>query len=75
MGSVSTGILRAAVEYDADLIVMGSHGRSGPSRLLLGSVAEAVMRKASCPVLVVTEPRPEAVPASPAPASHSVVVY
>ena len=41
-----------------DLIVMGTHGRSGPSRLLMGSVAEAVMRAARCPVLVVHEKVP-----------------
>ena len=42
-----------AATNEIDLIVMGTHGRSGPSRLLLGSVTEAVMRAASCPVLVV----------------------
>ena len=39
-----------------DLIVMASHGRSGLVRLVIGSVAEAVMRKAPCPVLVVKQP-------------------
>jgi nucleotide-binding universal stress UspA family protein len=42
-----------AVELDADLIVMGTHGRRGISRWLLGSVAESVARTASCPVLLV----------------------
>jgi nucleotide-binding universal stress UspA family protein len=46
-------IVGYAASNDIDLIVMGTHGRSGPSRLLMGSVAEAVMRAASCPVLVV----------------------
>ena len=42
-----------AVELGADLIVMGTHGRRGFSRLMLGSVAESVARTASCPVLLV----------------------
>lgn len=44
-------ILQVAKELPADLIVMGTHGRHGIRRLLLGSVAEAVIRAASCPVL------------------------
>lgn len=44
-------ILSEAAEEGCDLIVMGTHGRSGVTRLLAGSVAEAVMRKANCPVL------------------------
>lgn len=47
------GILRAANEYQADLIVMGSHGRRGLGRLLLGSQASEVLAHASIPVLVV----------------------
>ena len=42
-----------------DLIVMGTHGRSGLSRVLAGSVAEEVLRKAACPVLVVKIPSPK----------------
>jgi nucleotide-binding universal stress UspA family protein len=52
-GSPSAEIVKAAREWPADLIVIGSHGRSGFQRALLGSVAEEVMRHASCPVLVV----------------------
>lgn len=48
-------ILHRAEERKADLIVMGTHGRSGIKRLVLGSVAENVLRGSSCPVLVVRE--------------------
>jgi len=48
-----TGILDAASEWKADLIVVGSHGRKGVRRFLLGSVAESVARNAPCSVLVV----------------------
>ncbi len=44
-------ILRAAEETHSDVIVMGTHGRTALARLLLGSVAESVIRKARCPVL------------------------
>ena len=46
-------ILRYAKEVNADLIVMGTHGRSGLVHMLIGSVAEKVVRKAPCPVLTV----------------------
>jgi nucleotide-binding universal stress UspA family protein len=46
-------ILRAATAYHADLIVMGTHGRGGVTRFIMGSVAEAVSRKANCPVVTV----------------------
>jgi universal stress protein A len=45
-------ILEAGKKNAADLIVMGSHGRRGLSRVLMGSVAESVMREANCPVLI-----------------------
>jgi nucleotide-binding universal stress UspA family protein len=47
------GILNYVVQYDIDLVVMGTHGRRGVRRLLLGSVAEEVVRKAPCPVVTV----------------------
>jgi nucleotide-binding universal stress UspA family protein len=54
---VSPNAANAIVEYardvHADVIVVGTHGRSGVSRLLMGSVAEHVVRSAPCPVLVV----------------------
>ncbi len=60
-GSVRTGtafveIIDAAREAGADLIVMGTHGRTGLRQLLIGSVAEKVVRKSPCPVLTVKHP-------------------
>jgi len=52
-GDAVREIVRVAGEERADLIVMATHGRGGVSRLLMGSVAEGVMRKAPCPVLTV----------------------
>lgn len=49
-------ILETADEYGADVIVMGTHGRTGFRRLVLGSVTEEVLRKARCPVLTVKAP-------------------
>jgi nucleotide-binding universal stress UspA family protein len=46
-------IVNLATELRTDLVVLGTHGRSGLERLLLGSVAEAVVRRAPCPILVV----------------------
>ncbi len=46
-------ILTAAEEWKADLIVMGTHGRTGFDHFISGSVSEGVMRRATCPVLVV----------------------
>ena len=58
-GIPATEILRVAAETHSDLIVMGTHGRTGLSRTLMGSVAEQVVRRASCPVLTVKTPFPE----------------
>jgi nucleotide-binding universal stress UspA family protein len=55
-GAPVTEIVAFAEENKIDLIVMASHGRTGVSRLLMGSVAEGVMRKAPCPVLIVRQP-------------------
>lgn len=52
---VSDVLARAAAECEADLIVMGTHGRRGVRRALLGSVAESLLRTADRPVLVVRE--------------------
>jgi nucleotide-binding universal stress UspA family protein len=56
MGSAADEILRLADSGRYDLIVMGTHGRTGIRRLMLGSVAETVLRHAPIPVLTVREP-------------------
>jgi nucleotide-binding universal stress UspA family protein len=58
-GDPVTHILRVARETSCDLIVMGTHGRTGLGRLVMGSVAEQVVRKALCPVLTVKMPQRE----------------
>jgi universal stress protein A len=55
-GDPAVEILGVAREARCDLIVMGTHGRTGLGRMLLGSVAEKVVRKAACPVLTVKVP-------------------
>lgn len=55
-GDPTTAIVEAAKERHCDLIVMGTHGWSGLTRLLMGSVAEGVLRRAPCPVLTVKMP-------------------
>jgi nucleotide-binding universal stress UspA family protein len=55
-GSPPDELLAFAEKTGIDLIVMGSHGRTGLSRLLTGSVAEQVMRRSKCPVLIVKAP-------------------
>ena len=54
-GDARTQIDEVAAKLGADLIVMSTHGRRGVRRLLLGSVAEAVVRTAPCPVLLVRQ--------------------
>jgi universal stress protein A len=56
VGDPATAIVEAADQENADLIVIGTHGRTGLTRLLMGSVAEAVVRRAKCPVLTVKHP-------------------
>jgi len=60
-GFIVPEILRMARELGVDLIVMGAHGRSGVHRLLIGSVAENLMRRSPCPVLSIMA---EATPAN-----------
>ena len=59
VGSAFLEIVRYAKQNDIDLIVMGTHGRSGLPHVLLGSVTEKVVRKAPCPVLTVRHPEHE----------------
>lgn len=54
-GAASQGIVGTAEKEDVDLIVMGTHGRTGFLRVLMGSVAEAVVRHAHCPVLTIRQ--------------------
>jgi nucleotide-binding universal stress UspA family protein len=68
-GDAATEIVRYAIDAGIDLIVMGTHGRTGLDRLLMGSVAEKVMREAPCSVLVVKLPK-----GIPAPAAKEVEV-
>jgi nucleotide-binding universal stress UspA family protein len=58
-GDAASQILRVAAETRSDVIVMGTHGRTGLGRLLMGSVAEEVVRRAACPVVTVKTPLPE----------------
>ena len=53
LGFPGSSLLSYASSHKIDLIVMGTHGRTGATRLLMGSVAETVVRKAPCPVLTV----------------------
>lgn len=53
IGSPEEGIVACVQEKDADLVVMGSHGRTGLERLLIGSVSERVIGSLSCPVMIV----------------------
>jgi nucleotide-binding universal stress UspA family protein len=62
-GNPAMEILRMAELTQADLIVMGTHGRRGLARFLMGSVAEQVVRQATCPVLTVKMPLPSLVSA------------
>ena len=61
-GDPATEIVHYGRDAGIDLIVMGTHGRSGLERLLMGSVAEKVMREAQCSVLVVKLPKGVPVP-------------
>jgi len=63
-GDPAAEIVRYAADAGIDLVVMGTHGRTGLERLLMGSVAEKVMRDAHCSVLVVKLPKGIPVPAT-----------
>jgi nucleotide-binding universal stress UspA family protein len=55
MGDPAGEIVRIATEEQVEMIVLGTHGRTGMVRFLMGSVAEAIVRRAPCPVLVYRE--------------------
>jgi nucleotide-binding universal stress UspA family protein len=59
VGSPSQKIVQLAKSLPADLIVMGTHGRTGFSHALLGSIAEKVVRQAYCPVMTVRMTKPQ----------------
>src|SRR5262245_14240243 len=71
-GNPAEEIVRVAREAPCDLIVMGTHGRRGLGRLLLGSVAEQVLRQAPCPVVTVKAPFPAPAPAPAVPVPEEV---
>jgi nucleotide-binding universal stress UspA family protein len=56
VGDPATAIVQTADDEHADFIVIGTHGRTGLTRLLMGSVAEAIVRRAQCPVLTIKQP-------------------
>lgn len=60
IGEPATEITELAKSEDVDLVVLATHGRTGLMRLLMGSVAEAVVRQAPCPVLTIRHPEPVA---------------
>jgi nucleotide-binding universal stress UspA family protein len=74
-GFAPDAIIDAAEEVQADLIVMGTHGRTGLRRVLMGSVVEAVVPKAECPVLVVKESQPASAATSEDTAQKTVTVF
>ena len=61
-GVAVDAILKLATEEGCDLIIIGTHGRGGLSRFLLGSVADRVVRLAPCPVMTVRLPSEETRP-------------
>jgi nucleotide-binding universal stress UspA family protein len=76
-GDPAASINRVAEETASAVIVLGTHGRTGLRRVLMGSVAEHVMRSAPCPVLVVKGSVPDTGHASTAPGSpaHEAVAH
>jgi len=68
MGEPAGEIVRIAGEEGAEMIVLGTHGRTGMTRLLMGSVAEGIVRRAPCPVLVYRETAAKLAGKKPVPA-------
>jgi nucleotide-binding universal stress UspA family protein len=61
-GEPAWEVVKYAASRGADLLVVGTHGRTGVRRFMMGSIAERVLREAPCPVLAVREPAAEVVP-------------
>jgi nucleotide-binding universal stress UspA family protein len=59
-GDVAGSILQAVEQFKPDLLVLATHGRTGLAHLVLGSVAEAVVRRSACPVLTIRAEKPRA---------------
>jgi nucleotide-binding universal stress UspA family protein len=74
-GDASDEIIQQAEELGCGLIVMGTHGRTGLGKLLMGNVAESVLPRAHCPVLVVKVPQVIRAPVSARPAPRAVTVF
>ncbi|WP_153141777.1 universal stress protein [Paraburkholderia agricolaris] len=70
---ISERIRITANEFNADLLVLGTHGRRGFKRLFLGSVAERVVRSANCPVLLVPSRQMQTAHVEPAQTDHADV--
>jgi nucleotide-binding universal stress UspA family protein len=73
LGTPAEEIVRYADARDVDLIIMGTHGRSGIAHALMGSVAEQVIRRAPCPVLLVRHPKGAFKQVQPAQVANVVV--
>jgi len=74
-GMAPDEIVRVAEEVGCDLIVMGTHGRTGLGRLLMGNTAESVLPEAHCPVMIVKASRPISGATSDRPAQKMVTVF
>jgi nucleotide-binding universal stress UspA family protein len=72
-GQPADVITELAASEHADLVAVGTHGRRGVRRLVLGSVAAAIVRHAPCSVLVVRDPDKAAEPAEPPPAADGPI--
>ncbi len=69
VGRTADEIVSYAKDREIDLIVMGTHGRSGFAHLVMGSVAEQVVRTAPCPIMLIREPKAARLSASQVPAA------
>lgn len=65
VGEPAATLVQVAADYDAKLLIVGTHGRRGLDRLLLGSVAERLSRSAPCPLLIARETDYAAIPRTP----------